>query len=193
MKDDAFEQFLLREPARPSRCPDVVAETFDALAEPHIGVFNPPFPCLVIQDDLVVYTKRLPAKNPLECGPEVGAQHQQRRLTRSQGARANFESAREQLVHRLFGDVRCSEMDTGEDRNKLVPFYLYTRHNDDRECQACAIVQYCPSCAMQWAEDTGDLFFRSKKLCRMTKVRHQVSKWYFDHMTKEAPQGDSME
>ena len=87
---------------------------------------------------------------------------------------------------------KLGNLDTGEDRNKLVPFYLYTRYNDDHECQACEIVQYCPSCAMQWVEDTGDLFFRSKKLCQMTKVRYQVSKWYFDHMTKEAPQGNSM-
>ena len=33
---------------------------------------------------------------------------------------------------------------------------------------------------MQWIEDTGDVFFRSNKLCTMTKVRYQVSRWYYE-------------
>lgn len=69
---------------------------------------------------------------------------------------------------------------TGVDKQKLVPFYMYTRYNDDTECQNCDTAPYCPSCAMQWVEDTGDLFFRSKKLCNMTKVRHRVSQWYYE-------------
>lgn len=67
----------------------------------------------------------------------------------------------------------------GVNRQKLIPFYLYTLHNDDRECAACDIAPYCPSCVMQWVEDTGDPFRRSKKLCTMTRVRHTVSRWYF--------------
>ena len=63
----------------------------------------------------------------------------------------------------------------GVDREKLIPFYLYTQHNDERECHTCEVAPYCPSCVMQWVEDTGDVFFRSKKLCMMTKVRYHVS------------------
>lgn len=73
----------------------------------------------------------------------------------------------------------------GVDRNKLVPFYLYTHYNDDTECLTCKTANYCPSCVMQWVEDTGDMFIRSKKLCTMTKVKHRVSQWVYDQLSDE--------
>lgn len=81
-------------------------------------------------------------------------------------------------------------LEKGEERPKLVPFYLYTLHNEDTDCASCQVAAYCPSCAMQWLEDTGDLFVRSKKLCTMTRVRHMVSAWYYSQT--EAPH-DCME
>lgn len=95
---------------------------------------------------------------------------------------------------------------SGVDKQKLVPFYLYTRHNEDTECGACDIATYCPSCVMQWVEDTGDVFMRSKKLCAMTRARHKVSEWYYSRTVagmdaavdmkndqQEVPHGHSME
>lgn len=75
-------------------------------------------------------------------------------------------------------------IDTGEDRQKLVPFFLYTKYNDDKECDACEFATHCPSCVMQWKEDTGDIYVRSKSLCPMTKVRCLVSKFYTEHTTE---------
>lgn len=77
------------------------------------------------------------------------------------------------------------DAERGECKDKLVPFYLYTKHNDDVECASCETSSNCPSCAIQWVEDTGDLYFRSKAMCLLTKVCVQVSRFYMERMQVE--------
>lgn len=89
-------------------------------------------------------------------------------------------------------------IDTGEDRQKLVPFFLYTKYNDDKDCAACDFATHCPSCVMQWKEDTGDIYFRSKSMCILTRVRCLVSKYYSEHTREdlsfpEERHGDAVE
>ena len=76
-------------------------------------------------------------------------------------------------------------LDTGIQMERIVPFYFYTTHNDDKECDACEFAPWCPSCVMQWVEDTGDMYHRSKAICMMTKARVIVSRYFVAHTTED--------
>lgn len=81
-------------------------------------------------------------------------------------------------------------IDTGVDVEKLKPFYFYTKYNDVKECNNCKWIGMCPSCVMEWTEDTGDLYIRSTKSCLMTKARLMVSEYYCTHTEEPINFGD---
>lgn len=75
-------------------------------------------------------------------------------------------------------------IDTGIDVERLKPFYFYTTHNENEECNNCRFLSACPSCVMEWAENSGDMFIRSTKSCLMTKARLMVSEYFCKHTTE---------
>lgn len=80
---------------------------------------------------------------------------------------------------------KLGSLETGVDKERIKPFYFYTKYNDIDDCNSCKWVTNCPSCVMEWAEDTGDIYLRSTKFCLMTKARLLVSKYYCDQTKEE--------
>lgn len=79
---------------------------------------------------------------------------------------------------------KLGHIDTGVDKERIKPFYFYTKYNDISECNDCRFTGACSSCVMEWKEDTGDIYIRSIRSCLMTKARLMVSEYYCKHTTE---------
>ena len=76
---------------------------------------------------------------------------------------------------------KIGNVDNGVDINKIIPFFFYTTHNDIKECDDCRFINMCPSCVMEWVENTNDMYVRSINFCLMTKAKYLVSELYCNH------------
>lgn len=82
---------------------------------------------------------------------------------------------------------KIGDLDSGVDPERVKPFFFYTKYNDEHACDDCEFASWCPSCAMEWVEGTGDLYMRSLRSCDMTRARLMVSKYYCERTAEAKP------